>query len=307
VGSGLLDRDEALAALQEAVWANGLRSAGIKTHSFDKGLAAAADDPVIPRREHATEQEFVPVGAHSHNNPPTTTELREGDLGQSPGQPVMASLLAHELRSTARLACERRFYALFQTATNSFLSGHISCDTRSCVGCQNRLLMNIAETIANAHRPDDEVYGYENISDGAWSRIRKAIGRRGGGYLRIPLANGRQTVWSDIGDRGAIAMDLETFEHDLAEAWKTLTPDVAGHVRLEGRWKRRVRTPADTLSFIAQVSPTALASAVEHLKGSSQPTETGWLKTSVPPGAEDDLVRMMQPPAADGSWLKPTA
>ncbi len=44
VGSGLLDGDEALAALREAVWANGLRSAGIKTHSFEKGLAAAADD-----------------------------------------------------------------------------------------------------------------------------------------------------------------------------------------------------------------------------------------------------------------------
>jgi len=102
-------------------------------------------------------------------------------------------------------------------------------------------------------------------------------------------------------------MDHETFEHDLAEAWQTLTPDVAGHVRLEGRWKRRVRTPDAERSFIAQVSPTALASAVEHLKGSSQPTETGWLKTVVPPGAEDDLVRMMQPPAADGSWLNPTA
>ncbi len=79
VGSGLLDRDEALAALKEAVWANGLRSAGIKKVSFEKGLAAAADDPVIPRREHATEQGFVPVGASSHtNNPPTTTALLEG-------------------------------------------------------------------------------------------------------------------------------------------------------------------------------------------------------------------------------------
>jgi len=61
VESGLLERTEPLAVLEATLYADGFGRAGIMIW-FDKCVAAAALDPLVPGRRNAPHQNVVPVG-----------------------------------------------------------------------------------------------------------------------------------------------------------------------------------------------------------------------------------------------------